>query len=318
MRCLALAQVMSKFGADIYLSSAVHSLLHEYWYRLGVKVQVKPRKIGSSDDLHITKSEIFGNKVDWVVVDGYGFDVFWLNSLGAKCRVLLLDDLGDRDAAVQLVLNHNIGAEERYLESYRRSGRALLGKRWFLLRDEWSTVKSSKQSRRLLVTLGGEDQENRVLRLMEELLRSGRGFVADVVSSAPEDGFQKATELARLKPQHFSLYRAPVNLPDRMRDASVCIVGGGVTAVEAIAAGVIPVIIVLANNQRPATERLTSLGVALSCELTETAFEDAARIALSLLGDELMIQQMRAKGQALVDGRGPSRVLNVMIEERYL
>ena len=315
MRCLALAEAAHEHGGTVRLCTARPSPLHTRWLDFGAQIHVREREVGSMDDLAQTLQQVREFDADWLVIDGYGFATPWLDAAAGACRVLCLDDLGNRDAAVQLMLNQNPGAEQRYGARYRRCGRALLGLDWFLLRREWREVQRATLPRRLVLTLGGADPDDCMLALMHALLADGRAFVADVVSSAPEAGFQRALEMAKLHPERFTVHRAPVALPPLIRRAAVAISGGGVTPIEVASLGVPSVIVVLADNQKPGAEYLGAAGAARVLSFCEGVLVSAARSALDLLDEDMTRSEMTLRGRALIDGAGPARVLAAMMEK---
>ncbi len=315
MRCLALAEAVHEQGGVIALSTVRESKLHADWVGLDAQIYVQQREVGSTDDLTLTSRIIREFNADWLVVDGYGFDTVWLDAISAKHPVLCLDDLGNRDAAVRLMMNQNPGAEKRYGLAYSRCSRGLLGLNWFLLRREWHGVQHAPEPRRMLLTLGGEDPDNRIVGLMQALLKDGRGFVADVVSSAPEAGFQQALLMAHGRPDRFTVHRGPVALPLLMRRAAVVVTGGGVTPIEAVSLGVVPVILILADNQKSGAEYLAAAGVARSLEIGDGAMVQVARSALDLLSNDVDRSTMAARGRTMVDGIGPKRLVEALFKE---
>lgn len=315
MRCLALAEAVHGQGGVIRLSTVKSSRLHADWRDLDAQIHVETRNVGEADDLKQTLQHMRDFDADWLVVDGYGFSANWLDAIAAEIPVLCLDDLGNRDAAVQLMLNQNAGAEQRYTSAYNRCGRALLGLDWFLLRRELREVKRAPESRRLMLTLGGEDPANRMLELMLALLADGRPFMADVVSSALDMGLQQVMAMAQGRPDRFVVHRCPVALPPLMRRAAVVISGGGVTSIEVVSQGVAPVIVILADNQKPGAEYLAAAGVAMSVGLGDGTLVKVARLALDLLDDDMTRSTMAMRCRALVDGSGPARVVAAMMEK---
>lgn len=308
MRCLALAEEIRDRGGMVCLSATRPSVLHADWKNLGAFVEVEERAIASGEDLATTLAIAAAFQADWLVVDGYNFDTAWLDAAAAQCPTLWLDDLGRRDPAVQLVLNQNPGAEQRYGSTYRRCRRSLLGLRWFLLRRAWRTARSNAESGHLLLTLGGEDADNRILDLMHALLADGRSFSADVVSTAPPAGFHETQALARAHPERFSLHRGPVALPPLMARSAVAITGGGVTSIEATYLGTPPVIVILADNQKPGAEYLASIRAALvTTDATDSA--KTASLALDILHDDVARAGMVERGHSLVDGNGAARLV---------
>ncbi len=315
MRCLALAEAVREQGGTIHLSAIRSSPLHANWGVLDAQIHVQPREVGSHDDFEQTVRCMRMSAADWLVVDGYGFSTAWVDSVASIFRVLCVDDIGDRDPAVKLMLNQNPGAELRYESTYRRSGLTLLGLNWFLLSRAWRQIQHVPQRRCLVLTLGGDDPCNRVLTLMLALLADGRDFIADIVSSAPEAGFQQALGLALSRPDRFVVHRSPAALPALMHRAAIVVSGGGVTPVEAASLGAVPIIVVLAANQRPGAKYLEAAGACRTIELSDTSMVAAARLALDLLDDDTARLTMAARGRSLIDGRGPTRVATAMLEK---
>lgn len=315
MRCLALAEAVRAAGGRAHLMCRTNSPLHRNWRTDGARVETHDLSIGGREDMEVTARFARTVSADWLVADGYAFDVIWLEALAEGHRVLYLDDLGGRDAAVSLVLNQNAGAEIRYRAAYSRVGRALLGLEWFLLRRGWRALIPRPEPGRLLVTLGGDDRDNLALALMMALLADGCAFHADVVSSAPEAGFQAAFELASAYADRFTLHRAPVDLALLMARASVVVCGGGVTPVEAASLGVPSVIKVLADNQAPGAQTLALEGAARVVAVDgDEGITDVAGLALDLLADDTARAVFAERARALVDGNGAARVVAVMTE----
>jgi len=309
MRCFALAEEIKRSGGEVYLSTVRNSSLHSNWSHADATIYVESRIIGSQTDLSITRSVAQEIHADWLVVDGYSFDTEWLNSAESDCRVLYIDDLGVLDPKVSIVLNHNPGAEYRYRMSYQRCGRALLGLEWFLIRQVWGESSYRPIPLRLLLTVGGDDQDNRSLKLMNALLADGREFVSDVVSSAPSAGFIKELQFEEIHSDRFILHRGPVALQEFMCRAGAVICGGGVTSIEAISIGLFPVIVILAENQRPGAEYLETKGVARVKSLVDNGDSlDAAHLALDILHSDIK----KNTGRNLVDGNGAERIVTIM------
>jgi UDP-2,4-diacetamido-2,4,6-trideoxy-beta-L-altropyranose hydrolase len=312
MRTYALAQALRDRGASIELVAFRESALQLDWIGLGAQIQIQARKPGTFEDLDLLIRRARAFNPDYLVLDGYNFSQKWINELGSEAQVVLFDDLGQRDPKVKIVLNQNPGAEKRYESTYENSEHVLLGLNWFQLRRSLFEVAHSPESPRVLLSLGGEDSEDYTVRLMRGLLADGRSFTADVIFSGTEAGFYLALELARERPDRFFVYRGPVDIAAFMQNASVVICGGGVTSLEAACIGVVPVIVVLADNQRPGADYLSSIGAARTLQAGDDGFLDAARTALDLLGDEVLRSRMSYIGRRTIDGLGSNRLASLM------
>jgi UDP-2,4-diacetamido-2,4,6-trideoxy-beta-L-altropyranose hydrolase len=309
MRCLALAEAVHDEGGTVHLSTVRASRLHAKWEGVDASVRVEPRGIGSETDLETTLAAMTAIGADWLVIDGYSFDTAWIDRAALGRHTLLLDDLGQRDAKVSLVLNQNPGAEMRYAAAYQHCGRPLLGLHWLLLRREWRMREYKAEARRLLITLGGEDQDYRTLSIMQALLADGRDFVADVVSAASEAGWGHEQALADLHPNRFILHRGPVSLPPLMCRSTVVVSGGGLTALEAVTMGAVAVVLVLAENQRPGIENLAEVGLV---KIGGAQMAEVAHQALDLLWNEAARMAMSRQKKHKIDWQGPARIAAVL------
>jgi UDP-2,4-diacetamido-2,4,6-trideoxy-beta-L-altropyranose hydrolase len=314
MRCLALAEAIADVGGNPHLVASKNSPIHQFWPTVDAKIVTHGLEIGSADDLMDTIGHAQKLGVDWVVVDGYAFAESWLDALASQQRLLFLDDLGDRNPKAAIVLNQNAGAEHRYGVSYPRVDLSLLGLDWFLLRRAWRSVVLEPDPYQLLITLGGDDRHNMAHAMMLEILRKCGNFRTDVVCSAPEAEFIQSSELAVRHPDRFNLHRAPVDLPRLMARAAVVICGGGVTPVEAASLGVPAVIVVLAENQLPGARALMKLGTARAVLTSESPAVEAVRFAFEFLENETVISKASSCGRRLVDGKGASRVVEIMMK----
>jgi UDP-2,4-diacetamido-2,4,6-trideoxy-beta-L-altropyranose hydrolase len=315
MRCSAMMEAVAAVGGRSHVLAARASPLHPALQAAGASVTVRDVPVGSAADLAATRETAAAVAADWLVVDGYAFGTEWLDALADEQPTLYLDDTAARDARAALVLNQNPGAEQRYRRAYPRAGRALLGLDYFLLRGAWRAAVRAPEPQRLLVTLGGDDRDNRALALMRALLDDGRTFRADVVSSAPDSGFREAAELAAAAPRAFELHRAPADLVPLAARAAVAVCAGGVTAVEIMSLQVPEVVVVTADNQLPGALALATAGQARLALPGERQIREAAQMAL----DEAALAGMTrnpAGAGTVVDGRGAERVVSAMEQIR--
>ena len=316
MRCLALAEAWCVRGGSVTLLTTELSQLPAGWAALGAEIcGGVATGLGDAVDLTMTRDLALEINADWVVVDGYHFSESWLDALGQSRRLLYLNDLGECDAAAALVLNQNPGAETRYRDAYSRCQRSLLGLDWFLLGSAWCEIDHSPEPGRLLLTLGGSSSVDLILALMRALLAIGGSFFADVVVTAPSAETSALIDIASRHPDRFNIHQGPLFLPPLMARAAVVICGGGVTPVEALSLGAVPVILTLAENQVPGARQLATANVARVSVADFDGIVATARMAQDLLDDEPSRCAMAASGRRMVDGKGAQRVVQVMIGE---
>ena len=119
----------------------------------------------------------------WLVVDGYHFNENYHHKLkNIGVRLIVFDDIGHlKFYSADIIINQNIFAKKI---KYSRSSdsKLLLGEKYFLLRNEFLRVKKNKKHghiRRILVTMGGSDNKN-ITVMMINALNHLRGEVYEI------------------------------------------------------------------------------------------------------------------------------------------
>ena len=72
--------------------------------------------VSQSQDANETADIIHILKPNWIIVDHYSLDATWLEIVkNSYAKILVIDDIGDRDLICDLLLNQNLGASaEKY------------------------------------------------------------------------------------------------------------------------------------------------------------------------------------------------------------
>lgn len=312
MRCFALAHSIRAAGGRVHLVTSYSSPYLEKWVdEIDASIHLDELAgPGTENDLFRTLKVVEATDSDWLVIDTYAATSEWISKCAKASRTMLIDDLGGRDANVDVVLNQNAGAEVRYASSYTRCSQAWLGTRWFLRGPQWGRHIYLPDDRRLLVTLGaGCDATGHTRAIVNALAEDRRHWKADVVVIG---GPSPDWPLVEAQGNRMTYHTGPVDLSGLMTRAKVVICGGGVTALEALSVGVVPVVVVLADNQRPGALSLASLGAALTLEAVQAPLASVAVRAVDLLHNPVELARFRQSGQVLVDGLGAERAARAM------
>ena len=248
----------------------------------------------------------------WIAVDGYSYDAAYLNALrAAGARVLAVDDTARlADYPADAFLNQNPGAEARE-HPLRPETLPLLGPRWSLLRPGFAEAGARRsfpaQAARVLISFGGADSGNAAAAVLRALHRLKLPFeaVALVGSDNPH-----AEELQRASAGLPVRLERDADVPARMAWADVAVIGGGVTMLEACAAGLPALVATLADNQEPGAAALAARGamrpLGKASDFSEAIL--AEKIA-ALLGDRAAREALSKAGRAVADGSGAARVV---------
>jgi UDP-2,4-diacetamido-2,4,6-trideoxy-beta-L-altropyranose hydrolase len=313
MRCLALAQGWHERGGDALFAftSSISALEHRIHSDRLEFVQLKSTP-GSSDDATQTIEQARARQISWIVADGYRFDAPWQRQIKeAGLKLLIVDDYGHaKHYSADFVLNQNLGASSVLYANREAHTRLLLGTRYVLLRHEflkWRDWRrtTEERARRILVTLGGSDADNTILKVLQAVSRLKECKIKVVIGgNNPSSDALQAT--VRDETSGVQLIYNAINMPELMAEADIGIAAGGLTAWELAFMGLPSLLLSLSDNQISNVEHLNALGAARSLGCSTGVQMQAAIQAL--LDDPEARAEMSRRGQALVDGEGSVRV----------
>jgi UDP-2,4-diacetamido-2,4,6-trideoxy-beta-L-altropyranose hydrolase len=323
MRCLALAQAWrEKGGRTLFLSSDLPNGIKARLTAEGLPVERLEAEPGSAADANALIALADREEASWIVLDGYHLlGDYQVGIRKSVSRLLVLDDYGSAPEYVaDLVLNQNISATPSWYQTRLPRTRLLLGPRFAILRQEFLPLARYRREheiagRRVLVTLGGSDPYNVSLTVLRGLAQLGipdLDVVAIVGSANPHRRELEAVAGAMPK---FEIRVDVGDMPKLMSWADVAVSGGGSTCWELCFMGLPFATVVLAGNQKAIAERLAAEGIGRNLGWHEDLTAQAVSNTVgTLLADQAARVEMAAKGRALVDGAGASRVVAAMRE----
>jgi hypothetical protein len=337
MRCLTLADALREWGAECIFLSREHSAnLHEvvkargypilslggiddeasqdsstigYAHWLGVDLQ---------RDIDDTRSKLADLHMDWLVVDHYALDAQWEESMRPFCsRIMVVDDLADRNHSADLLLDQNLGAVASHYESrVPKKCVLMLGSRYALLRQEFAKFRNHSLLRRgegnlykLLITMGGVDREDVTSAVLDalELCDLSEGFSVTVVMGPSALWRDKVMSKVEKLPFPAIVLDNVHNMGSLMCDADLAIGGAGSTAWERCCLGLPSLQVVLAENQRRIANALGQAGAAYFLERSNLVV-DLVKMMRSLAQNPMQLVRMSAAAAKVTDGQGAERV----------
>lgn len=163
---------------------------------------------------------------------------------------------------------------------------------------------------RIVVSLGGGTHGRR-LAAIAQALGTALPDAQLVVPAGLHVDAERRGRVAGLE-----MIAAPDGLGPVLAGADLAVLGGGVTLYEAAALGVPVIAVPVVAAQRPTVRAFVRHGLAVTVPSTHDPVELGqlvARRARRLSVDPLRRQQMRARGPALIDGRGAARVARAFV-----
>jgi UDP-2,4-diacetamido-2,4,6-trideoxy-beta-L-altropyranose hydrolase len=287
----------------------------------GFKVHVLNAIYPNPHDWAFTRRILTAASPAWVALDGYHFDEIYQRRVKEDGhRLLVIDDLAHLpyyDADV--ILNQNcLAAEQRYL--CEPSTCLLLGTQYILLRREFLQEKGfereiPKVARKVLVTPGGSDPEGITLSILHAMEQANiDGLEVKVVPGASNMQYEELQGLVKQLSFKVWLERDVNNMAVLMAWADMAVIAAGGTLWELLYKGTS--IVSYARNalQEAILSVLARSGSVVYLGRTEQLDLSALAFGLRRLAFSREVRQtMSRSGQALVDGKGTSRTLEVLL-----
>ena len=253
---------------------------------------------------------------NWLVMDNYSFSdqiKIDLNRMRPNISQLeILDKQKDYPFA-RMQVNHNCQPQggSEIIEG-ENGTKQLNGTSFFLGRPglSYSDARSSSKPNHLLITMGGSDIDNYGAEVAKRVLSEGIWPSNSKLTLACTSN---ETEFVRTRNEFLSsnsveiLYKP--DLLSLYASATHVICSGGVTALETLPVGLVPVIIVRAANQACGARRLDELGVGFCAENIDGAFKKFK----TLIEEPHVYEAMRKKSTKLIDCYGPARIIEEMM-----
>lgn len=316
-----LCNLISKNGFDVARLPAPNSsfeadddLEHGGW--LGASWQ---------EDAEQTRLAMSGT-ASWVVADHYGIDWRWERALRTVVdRVLVIDDLANRDHECDLLLDQNLAENmnRRYEGRVPDACDLLLGPRYALLQPPYAKLHDITQPRkgaveRIFLFMGGGDKDNTVGLVLEAFLGLDRLDVEiDVVIPSRHGSFDLLRTRAKTHP-NVHMHTSLPSLAPLMAKADLAIGAGGATNWERLCLGLPTLVWSRSTNQRAISKELHERGLVRWLGHAEEVTQADVSAALNELMQEGLDEHWSLQCSSVVDGQGASRVCSAMDVSRDL
>jgi len=311
MRCLALAEAWIGRGGEAALVAAgLPSGLAARARAIGVVCNEISASPGAPEDAAALRA--FAAAAAGLVVDGYHFDVAYLDAVAGAAPLLVVDDVA---ALVRypaaLLLNQNIHADAA-LYAGRTRAKLLLGPDFALLRGEFRKVLPTLDRAGLFATFGGVDPH----RASEAFLAAAHDLPQGVGASLAIGGANpRADEIARTAVAlGVAIVRDVTDMAARLARAKLVVTAGGSTLWEGCAAGAPMLVLSVVAEEHVSATALAARGACRYLgRLADIAPPAIAAAVAQALGDAPGLHAIGAAARTLVDGFGADRVVDALL-----
>ncbi|MDF1582048.1 MAG: UDP-2,4-diacetamido-2,4,6-trideoxy-beta-L-altropyranose hydrolase [Methyloprofundus sp.] len=252
---------------------------------------------------------------DWLIVDHYAIAQAWQNALKPYYqKLMVIDDLGDRNHLCDLLLDQNYGSTAaKYQSRIPAHCKVLVGAHYALLRPEFAQWRETSLKRReqvqniktLLITLGGVDPDNYTGQILSELAKTqlDKDIEIIVIMGATAPHLASVKNQAETMPIKTTVKTNVINMAELMTHADLAIGAAGATTWERCCLGLPSIQLVIAENQRQIAHALAKDHVIKLIDQVEQ-LPDLVEMA------NQWINGMSQQAAKICDGLGSQRVVD--------
>jgi len=324
MRCLTLADKLKTKHANItFICRPAQGHLCDYIEEKGYVVL----RLSSTDNNWQTDAKqtieflvASDNVIDWLVVDHYHLDARWEMAMRPHVKkIMVIDDMANRKHDCDLLLDQNfyVDVESRYLNLVPQHSKQLLGRKYSLLRPEFSLARQNLRKRdgyikRIFIFLSGSDPTNETAKVLEGIrLLNYPDIAVDVVVGISNPYREQIKELCASLPNTF-YYCQVSNMAELMARADLAIGAGGSTTWERCCLGLPSIVVILDKNQEELTNDTAKTQAIINLGWYDKVTPVDYKNAVESLNKSKLVN-MSCIATQLVDGKGVVRVTEALL-----
>jgi len=310
MRSLTLARALEAQGASYAFVGppAVSELLDTF--------SPDSARIAAEDLAAAAVRESF----DAVVFDHYGLSETDHRAMAQGKPVLVIDDLADRPLGADIVVDAGPARKAAdYLGLTPETCRLLLGPSFAAVRPEFAALRGpalawrGEPVQRVLVSMGLTDVGAITSRVVELIRKRATEAGLDIVLGAGAPSLPGLTKVAR-RDGRLLLHVDTPHMARLTAEADIGVGAPGSTTWERCVLGLPSVLVVLADNQRPAARAMADREAALVVDLADPEFDKSFDRALwNLLRDADLRRDLARKSAEVCDGLGAGRTAEALL-----
>ncbi|AQR96971.1 UDP-2,4-diacetamido-2,4,6-trideoxy-beta-L-altropyranose hydrolase [Clostridium saccharoperbutylacetonicum] len=246
------------------------------------------------------------HNADVLITDSYDVDEEYFIKLKEYFRFTgYVDDVNKCKMDVDFIINQNINADDLYYwKNVGKNTKLLLGTQYCMLRNEFRQAYKSKVIKKeiqdILLTLGGMDNNNNTLKILEKIKDINKNLHVVIGSAFDKDLIEKIQDITK---KHNNIYiYENANMDQLMLKCDVAISACGSTLYELAAMSVPTIGVVLAENQKFVAEKMKEMNLIYEC-FEIGAIEKINLLVLlnKLIEDEMLRYNIIKKEKALVN-----------------
>lgn len=318
MRCLSIADEVRAYGGDVVFITAdeypLELLITRGYQAIVLNTDWKDMESELPKLLQIIKEQ----DIRTLLIDSYQVTKGYLLQLQKHVKTTYLDDLDKFEYPVDRIICY---ANYWNTFSYAKKNdcaRHCLGMKYIPLREVFQNCPQKEISAKIqnvLLLSGGTDSFGIIERMLERF-KEEQIVTFVIICGRYYEGFEELQDKYRGYP-NFKFYKDVPNLEYYMKEADLAISAGGTTLYELCAVGTPTVSYSFADNQLLNVKQFVADGMIDYAGDVRDAdiFENTWDYYVKYKEDFQIRKEKSLKMQQMVDGKGASRLADVMIGE---
>ena len=317
MRCLALSEeLIQRNHVCYFLTKIENDELIDLMKKNSINYQKVNPTATLDEDLDYLINFSNEKDIDWVITDHYDLTTQYIQRIKQNdLKVLSIDDTALIHYYSNIVLNQNIGSDKLRFSAERYT-KFLLGPKYAIIRNE--LLKKGERTERdsakkLLIMLGGTDEDNFTLKILESLKPFSKNLEFTVVVGPLNPFYNDIKKYIEEESLKIKLIRSPENIADLYLGTDIAISAGGSTCYELAYFGIPNIIITIADNQVNIARELDKQKVSIYLgKKEEIKAEQLKNKFNELVNNQHLQKNMSKNGKKMVDGKGKERIVDFM------
>ncbi|GDX36802.1 hypothetical protein LBMAG18_13130 [Alphaproteobacteria bacterium] len=197
-------------------------------------------------------------KADFAIIDNYQIDYVFENKIRKYAKkIMVIDDLFNRQHDCDILLDQNLGAKKSYYKNLvNKDCKIFTGTKYALLRPEYSELrkamfkkrKHTQKIKKILVNFGGSDLNNYSLKALKMIEESSFIGEINVVLGFKALHLVQIKEFAKTSKNIINIFQE-VDMAQMIFDADIGVGAGGTSTWERCCLGLPTYLFKIADNQ---------------------------------------------------------------------
>lgn len=256
MRCLAVAEEIRSCGIEVTFITADHFPDEIIFSRKFQCICLNSKWDSLDNEINVLSGLICNRKIHSILIDSYFVTYKYLHEICKLAKVIYIDDLGEINYPVDVIVNYNIYAKEINYNKllYDGNTKFLLGEKYAPLRTEFHNIKTSfrENAQSVLISTGGADNYNIAGKILMNIINvpdfSGIQFY--VISGKLNRNVNELLDIEK-KYTNIHICQDVICMSEIMCKCDVAVSACGSTMYELCACGVPVLTFSFADNQLP-------------------------------------------------------------------